>query len=140
VIASDCLTADAIATAIMVLGVEKGLPLCCENGWQLSVIQRAGTNGETLETRRTDQFPIVSESQTESASSPSIWPAFIGALVVFSLAIAGMAIGAIFNNRPITGSCGGIAANRNEDGSSACSLCQKPVTACPDANRKTEAV
>lgn len=135
VIAADCLTADAMATALLVMGEKKGLTLCLSNGWQCSFIQRIDGN---LKTSSTDQFPIVTESNLAAATGTSIWPAFIGALVVFSLAIAGMAIGAIFNNRPITGSCGGMAANRSENGESSCSLCQTPAAGCPDTKRQSE--
>ena len=38
-------------------------------------------------------------------------------IIIFSLAIACMAIGVILNNKPLAGSCGGL----NQDG--ICSLC-----------------
>ena len=41
---------------------------------------------------------------------------FLG-ITVLAIAIAGMSIGAIFNNKPISGSCGGL----NSDG--ICSIC-----------------
>ena len=41
---------------------------------------------------------------------------FLG-ITVLAIAIAGMSIGAIFNNQPISGSCGGL----NSDG--ICSIC-----------------
>jgi len=41
---------------------------------------------------------------------------FLG-ITVLAIAIAGMSIGAIFNNKPISGSCGGLNAN------GICSIC-----------------
>ena len=41
---------------------------------------------------------------------------FLG-ITVLAIAIAGMSIGAIFNNKPLSGSCGGL----NSDG--VCSIC-----------------
>ncbi len=137
VIAPDCLTADAMATALMVMGMETGLGFCQEHQLAASVTTR-GNKDDSLVTRRTADFPDlldVDAATTDRNNAASIWPAFVGALIIFGLAVSGMAIGAILNNRPITGSCGGIAARQNVDGSSACSLCRKPVSECPERNK-----
>ena len=139
IVAADCLTADAIATAVMVMGEENGLEFCRRNNLHLAVITRDATNSISFAMQSTEMFPFDKSAGSvavSSAQEASIWPTFIGAIVVFSLAITGMAVGAIFNNRPITGSCGGIAATQNEDGSSNCSMCQKPVTDCPETNQE----
>ena len=36
---------------------------------------------------------------------------FILTIIVIGMAIAGMSIGIIFNNKPLQGSCGGVAEN-----------------------------
>ena len=131
VLADDCMTADALATAVMVMGSDKGIEICQQLGVECSITGLISGGPEPFATVSTSGFPSESE-QTASNQTASIWPAFIGALVIFGLAIAGMAVGSIFNNRPITGSCGGIAATANEDGSESCSLCQKPVAECPE--------
>ena len=41
---------------------------------------------------------------------------FLG-ITVLAIAIAGMSIGAIFNNKPLSGSCGGLSPN------GICSIC-----------------
>ena len=51
-------------------------------------------------------------------------------LSIPALVILAMAVGAIFNNKPVTGSCGGLANVTNEDGESSCGICSKPVTDC----------
>ena len=134
IVAKDCLTADAIATAVMVMGPEKGMSLCQNQNWQASIITRV-TGSDTFHFTATENFPLdesTSEIPESNKNEASIFPAFVGAMIIFGLAIAGMAVGAIFNNRPITGSCGGIAATQNADGSSSCSMCQKPVSECPE--------
>ena len=45
---------------------------------------------------------------------------FLSALVVFTLVIAAMAVGVIFGNRAIKGSCGGLGAMRDELGQPMC--------------------
>ena len=52
--------------------------------------------------------------------------------LVFCLMVLGMAVGAIFNNKPVTGSCGGIANMTNEDGDSVCGICSKPTVDCTE--------
>ena len=140
VVADDCLTADALATAVMVAGSEKGMLICESLNTYCSIQQRTGEDDESFIVNSTNNFPFAPDAEiVAEAESDSIWPAFIGAIVIFALAITGMAVGAIFNNRPISGSCGGIAAEAGEDGSS-CALCQKPVADCPDSSdRKMEA-
>ena len=139
VVADDCLTADALATAVMVSGREKGMQFCKILNTQCSVQERADED-VAFAVNSSDSFPFAPDTSkkaaTAAAETASIWPAFIGALVVFALAITGMAVGAMFNNRPIAGSCGGIAAATNEDGSSSCSLCEKPVADCPELNER----
>ena len=131
VLAEDCMTADALATAIMVMGDKKGMDLCSQLGVECSISTRNASDSAKFSTASTKSFPLDS-NQVVADEKRSIWPAFVGALVIFGLAIAGMAVGSILNNRPISGSCGGIAATTNEDGSSSCSMCEKPVAECPE--------
>jgi len=57
VLARDCMTADALATALSVLGVEKGMPLAERKGWAAYFITR-NAEGKTLAraTRRFDDL------------------------------------------------------------------------------------
>lgn len=140
VIAADCMTADAIATAIMVMGAKRGMELCLGNDFDANIANRMGNDSSNFKSVTSDNFPQIQPIQTKanSATQPqSIWPAFAGALIIFSLAILGMAVGAIFNEKPISGSCGGIAAKTGEDGDTSCSLCHKPVAECPEEQEVT---
>ncbi len=56
---------------------------------------------------------------------------FAIAAVVFLVVVGAMAIGVIFSNREIKGSCGGLAGMRTENGESFCEVCGAPsVDAC----------
>ena len=54
---------------------------------------------------------------------------FILTLIIMALVISGMAVGAIFQNKPIKGSCGGIAALGLD---TACEICGGDPNKCEE--------
>ena len=52
------------------------------------------------------------------------------AFVTFVLAVVGMAVGAIFKGRHLTGSCGGLS---KIDGAGECDICGRDMSREPDA-------
>lgn len=141
ILAGDCMTADALATAAMVMGLERSQELLTERGSEFHLIQRSGDFSGDYESFASTSFPFVDEADRDRLASSklgnnsptatrSIWPVFLAAVCVFGLMIVAMAVGAIFNNKPVTGSCGGLANVTNEDGETTCGVCSKPVTDC----------
>ena len=129
VVASDCMTADALATAVMVVGADQGHQLADQNQFLLFTIDRRNGFDGDLVVRSSDKFPLLDKAP----DAASIWPTFVAALLIFSIAVVGMAVGAIFANKPVTGSCGGLSAmtgSGEDDESAACGVCSKPVTDC----------
>ena len=55
-------------------------------------------------------------------------------IIIFSLAIVCMAIGVIFNNKPLAGSCGGLS----QDGS--CSICRGDKDHCENYEDGTKSL
>jgi len=51
---------------------------------------------------------------------------------VFGGVFLAMAVGVIFSNRQIKGSCGGLAGMLDENGNSLCESCSTPVEECED--------
>lgn len=132
VLAEDCLTADALATAIEVLGPEQGMKLAEQEGVSIYQIIRNGTN---FDVQASSSFPLLvtADSPTESAEQAnSVLATVLAAVGIFALAIAGMAVGVVFSNRSIKGSCGGLASMPGHDGKSICELCTVPAEECRD--------
>ena len=57
---------------------------------------------------------------------------FFASLVCFSLALLGMAIGVIFRDRRLLGSCGGLARLEKEKGEVVCAICGASSGTCMD--------
>jgi hypothetical protein len=55
---------------------------------------------------------------------------FIAAFILFGLVMAGMAVGVIVSNRQISGSCGGLANMKSEDGEPMCECGARPGESC----------
>ena len=139
ILAGDCMTADALATAAMVMGRKPAIELLTQQGNDFYFIERTGDFSGQYKRYGSETFPFADEkhrAQLENSSSEktgeksSIWPVFVASLCVFGLMILAMAVGAIFNNKPVKGSCGGLANVTNEDGETSCGICSKPVTDC----------
>ena len=62
-------------------------------------------------------------------------------VAVFAVAMLLMAVGVIFSNRRIRGSCGGLANMRDENGRVMCDACTSPSEDCagPDDQRSESA-
>jgi thiamine biosynthesis lipoprotein len=130
VIAPDCMTADAMATTVMVLGADRGHALCSQLGLPLLTYEHDGAG---FRNRTSGEFPLASPPSDESLGSG--WIVFLSAAAIFGLALLAMAIGAIFGNRQIAGSCGGLANVRDEGGNIKCGLCTRPSEDCQDVKR-----
>lgn len=139
VIHDSCMTADAWATAMMVLGTEQGSAIAKTN--QLSVVFQNVSNGSIAETT-TGLFATEPAAAETADATPAIdkpkangapWFPFAAAAVIFLVAIAGMAIGTILQNKSIKGSCGGLASMPGSEGKSICELCTIPKDQCTNA-------
>lgn len=140
IIAKDCMTADALATAAMVTGRDASRTMLGDLNVDYFLVERESAFGNDFSTSASESFPVVnrdirelnSDEPNGETSASSFLPVFVASVVIFAIVIVAMAVGAIFNNKPVQGSCGGIASVIGEDGEASCSVCSKPTTDCVD--------
>jgi len=135
VVADDCMTADAWATALMVLGPDAGYNLARQEGVAAHFVARE--NGVFVQ-RSTTGFP---ELIPLTATAPMIpdWTTFLIAGAVFALAVGGMAVGVILSNRQLRGSCGGLNGLKDAQGNPMCEACTTPPEECDEFRQKMAA-
>lgn len=133
VIADDCLSADAWATALMVLGPEHGYELARQLGLPVLLIERQETQLLERATPEFDAFLAATESAASTGGEHrgrSPVRLFFFTLAAFGLAVLAMAIGVMINKRRLAGSCGGLAGLRDASGRPLCEVCSTPSEAC----------
>ena len=135
VVAEDCMTADAWATALMVLGPEAGYTLAVQERIAAMFLIR---DGDHFRTRTTAGFPdLIPLGPPMTADSPL--STFLLAAAVFGVAILGMSIGVILAGRRLRGSCGGLAGLKDERGNPLCDACTNPAEKCEELRRQIAA-
>ena len=82
--------------------------------------------------------PVYSSVAPLAQDTGGLLPTALAAAVVMGLILTGMAVGVIFGRKSISGSCGGIANQTNEDGSSSCALCSNPSDACKELREQMQ--
>lgn len=142
---TSCMTADAFATALMVMDQDKAIKLA--EAEQISVLfQRVNESG-SIEVTGTGSLspkaavPVEQDLKAEqdlkepqlnpdNKQRSMIWVPFVAAAVIFLLAVGAMSLGTMIQNRQIKGSCGGLASMPGHDGTSACDMCSIPRDQC----------
>ncbi len=145
VVAGSCMAADAWATALNVLGPNEGRQIAEAEGLSALLIGRQGDSFELVGTGALAQYSsaagIDRSSDEASAEASGSIPSLVLPLLTacaFGLILSAMAIGVMFGRRSISGSCGGLANAKNEDGSVSCSLCSNPADACKELRNRMQ--
>lgn len=135
VIADDCLSADAWATALTVLGPAHGYELALRLGIPALLIERTETDMLERATPEFEKLVTATESAASGGGAQGVSPVikmFCFTLAVFALAVFAMALGVMLGKRRLTGSCGGLAGLRDASGRPLCEGCSHPAEACRD--------
>jgi FAD:protein FMN transferase len=138
VVADDCMTADAWATALMVLGPDEGYNIAQQQGLAALFLVREGS---TFAVRATPGFPplIPIAAPADAAPMDASWTTFLIAGGVFLIAVAGMAIGVIVAGRRLRGSCGGLNGLKDAQGNPMCDACTTPPEQCDEFRKQMAA-
>ncbi len=134
VLNASCMTADALATGLMVMGTEKGFPFATNHG--ISVLYLDVVDEKSVVEHATGEFREHASDAAQPGSSEidtnrgGRWIPFAAALAIFLLAVTGMAVGVLVKNRQLKGSCGGLSSMPGQDGKSICELCTVPKDQC----------
>lgn len=131
VVSESCMSADAWATAINVLGMEPGLKLAARETLGAVLIGRTSQGHVVRGVGSLAQYSETS-SDDEASTMENLVPIAVLTLAAFGVMLAAMAVGVMFGRRAISGSCGGLAGRQNEDGSTSCSLCSNPSDGCKE--------
>ncbi|MEO1529740.1 MAG: FAD:protein FMN transferase [Planctomycetota bacterium] len=147
VVAPTCMEADAWATALNVIGTDEALLVAESEGLHTLLITRVddamqahATGTLTRYLQEEDSGTSVAVSSVASPSSEAETPGLLAkwlplaglSFAAFVILLVAMGIGVLLRNKPISGSCGGIASKTAEDGSTSCSLCSNPSNACKE--------
>ena len=105
VVANSCLRADALASALMVLGPERGLQLARDEGWAVLLVVRRGSELVQKTTPKFNELLQISEDTqtTATVTHPSSFDAVLGASVMIIVAVAGAVLGVVLNRRSESG-------------------------------------
>ena len=136
VIADDCMTADALATALMVLGPDEGLTLA-ENLEASGLVFLRRADG-SFSARLSGEFPTGTSIPRRQPVASNFFSTLAITTCVFILVVVAMSIGVIFAGKRIKGSCGGIAALESGDVNSACSMCSTPKDECSKLKKEIQ--
>jgi thiamine biosynthesis lipoprotein len=134
ILAPDCMTADGLATAVMILGPKKSDELLKKYDAEVYFLERTEKG---FAESASGGFPAPPAQVAEAAAGPlaNFLPVFLGTLLLFVLAVVGLLSGVLLNNKPLKGSCGGMSAATGESGS--CGVCGGQTADCPDTGAKT---
>ena len=138
-----CMEADALATALMAMGADKGFAWASEQNIAALLVERTDEGFSEQAT------PAWQAHEAEAPTTPTkaapmqsnLLTYFLITAAVFGIAVVAMAVGVIFSNRCLKGTCGGLAGMQGKDGKTACELCSNPSPTCsgrPDAAEPAE--
>jgi thiamine biosynthesis lipoprotein len=138
VLSDRCMESDAWATALNVMGEKQGSQFAEQSGLSALFLVRDGGEFWRTGTGAFRSYTRMPGSAAEQAdgdvkqSGNQTWAVLAITFVAFAVLLFAMAVGVIFSGKSISGSCGGIAGTKAEDGSVSCSLCSNPADACKE--------
>ena len=103
VLSDSCMTADGLATGLMVMGIEQGLQFAKQQG--LSVLFLEVVDVETVVEHATGEFHAGAEFRMQPVAqnlADEQRPPFVAVLAIFLLAVTGTVVSLLARNRELT--------------------------------------
>lgn len=157
VIAGTCAEADGWATALNAAGPEFAERFADEHKIDsLLIIRVEKTQAESdkvmnpfqaigtgvfvgIAERMNGSAALAQAAAQESGFFEQMMPLAILTAVGFGVVLISMAVGVMFGRKAIGGSCGGLNAKTDPDGTSRCSMCSTPSEGCQELRDKIAA-
>ena len=133
-----CISADAFATAILVMGPRRGLAWAEVHGVAALLLSR---DGDSVQELVSSHFKLPQRRSNESHQDAVeyLHTITLSALII-GVAVGAMAIGVVLRRKSLAGSCGGMAGLKDEGGNPICEACAHPSPECQGPHERVEPV
>ncbi len=123
VVAADCMTADALATTLMVLGPDDGLDYARQQHIAALFLIRVG---DGIREESTFEYRELVAEPAESSAAVTWWSTWMAVLALVVLAVLGLSVGVLVKGKMLVGSCGGLALLCSDRDDPQCGACRVP--------------
>lgn len=159
VIMPTCAEADGWATALNVAGRERAVTLAQQHELDSLLISRnesrtkgnetmidfevLGTGGLKQIAATMNESGLLSEAGPlaqagDAGFAERMMPILVLTGIAFVAVVISMAVGVLFGRKAISGSCGGLNAKTDPDGTTRCSMCSNPSDGCKELREKIQ--
>jgi thiamine biosynthesis lipoprotein len=121
VVAADCMTADALATTLMVLGPEDGVDYARQHHIAALFLVRVG---DGIREESTVEYRALASEPGGPSAAVDWWSTWLPVLALVLLAVLGLSVGVLFKGKMLMGSCGGLALLCSDRDDPECGACR----------------
>jgi thiamine biosynthesis lipoprotein len=120
VVAADCMTADALATTLMVLGPDDGIHYAKQNHIAALFFVHDGVG---IREQSTVEYRALVSEPGEASAAVGWWSTWLPVLALVLLAVLGLSVGVLLKGKMLVGSCGGLALLCSDRDDPQCGTC-----------------
>jgi thiamine biosynthesis lipoprotein len=121
VVAADCMTADAVATTLMVLGPDDGVDYARHHHIAALFLVRVG---DGIREESTAEYRALLPEPEGVSAAVGWWSTWLAVLVLVVLAVLGLSVGVLLKGKMLVGSCGGLALLCSDRDDPQCGACR----------------
>ncbi len=121
VVAADCMTADALATTLMVLGPDDGVDYARQHHVAALFLIR---HGDGIHESLTDEYRALAPDLGAASEGVGWWGTWLPVFGLVTLAVLGLSVGVLLKGKVLVGSCGGLALLCSDREDPQCGACR----------------